>query len=64
MDGADLVRAVLITRSAKEKYNGELADKVKEFRMRIAMELDELNLWWAQKEQISFFQQFLPGAYP
>lgn len=61
LDGADLVRAVLITRSAKEKYNGELADKVKEFRMRIAMELDELNLWWAQKEQISFFQQFLPS---
>lgn len=60
LDGADLVRAVLITRSAKEKYYGSLAEKVKEFRMRIALELDEMNLWWAQKEQRVFFEQFLP----
>lgn len=60
LDGADLVRAVLITRSAKEKYYGSSAEKVKEFRMRIALELDEMNLWWAQKEQKTFFEQFLP----
>lgn len=60
LDGADLVRAVLITRSAKEKYNDSLAEKVKEFRMRIALELDEMNLWWAQKEQKTYFEQFLP----
>ena len=60
LDGADLVRAVLITRSTKEKYNGSLAEKVKEFRMRIALELDEMNLWWAQKEQKTYFEQFLP----
>ncbi len=60
LDGADLVRAVLITRSAKEKYCGSLAEKVKEFRMRIALELDEMNLWWAQKEQKTYFEQFLP----
>ena len=60
LDGADLVRAVLITRSAKEKYYGSPAEKVKEFRMRIALELDEMNLWWAQKEQKTYFEQFLP----
>ena len=60
LDGADLVRAVLITRSAKEKYNEISAEKVKEFRMRIALELDEMNLWWAQKEQKTYFEQFLP----
>lgn len=60
LDGADLVRAVLITRSAKEKYYGSLAEKVKEFRMRIALELDEMNHWWAQKEQKTYFEQFLP----
>ena len=60
LDGADLVRAVLITRSAKEKYNESSAEKVKEFRMRIALELDEMNLWWAQKEQKTYFEQFLP----
>ena len=60
LDGADLVRAVLITRSAKEKYNRSLAEKVKGFRMRIALELDEMNLWWAQEEQKTYFEQFLP----
>lgn len=60
LDGADLVRAVLITRSAKEKYYGSPAEKVKEFRMRIALELDEMNLWWAQKEQKTYYEQFLP----
>lgn len=60
LDGADLVRAVLITRSAKEKYNGSSSEKVKEFRMRIALELDEMNLWWAQKEQKTYYEQFLP----
>jgi len=60
LDGADLVRAVLITRSAKEKYYGSSSEKVKEFRMRIALELDEMNLWWAQKEQKTYFEQFLP----
>lgn len=60
LDGADLVRAVLITRSAKEKYYGSSSEKVKEFRMRIALELDEMNHWWAQKEQKTYFEQFLP----
>lgn len=60
LDGADLVRAELITRSAKEKYQGSLASKVKEFRMRIALELDEMNLWWGKTEQKKYFEQFLP----
>lgn len=60
LDGADLVRAVLITRAAKEKYYGSSPEKVKEFRMRIALKLDEMNLWWAQKEQKTYFEQFLP----
>ena len=61
LDGADLVRAVLITRSAKEKYKGSLSAKVNEYRMRIALELDEMNLWWAQTEQRTYFEQFLPN---
>ncbi len=59
LDGADLVRAELITRSAKEKYKNGLADKVKEFRIRIALELDEMNLWWGQNEHKKYFEQFL-----
>lgn len=60
LDGADLVRAVLITRSAKQKYQDTLASKVQEYRIRIALELDEMNLWWGNREQQTFFEQFLP----
>ena len=60
LDGADLVRAVLITRSAKQKYQDSLASKVQEYRIRIALELDEMNLWWGNREQQTFFEQFLP----
>ena len=60
LDGADLVRAILITRAAKEKYQNTEATKVKEFRMRIALELDEINTWWARKEQKLYFEQFIP----
>lgn len=63
LDGTDLVRAELITRSAKEKYQNALAPKVKEFRTRIAIELDEMSLWWGQKEQSIYFKQFLPEKF-
>ena len=60
LDGADLVRAILITRSAKQKYQDALAAKVQEYRIRIALELDEMNLWWGVREQQKYFEQFLP----
>lgn len=60
LDGADLVRAVLITRSTKEKYKGNLAPKVNESRIQIALELDEMNLWWGQEDVRYYFEQFLP----
>lgn len=63
LDGTDLVRAELITRSAKEKYQNALVSKVKEFRMRIAIELDEMSLWWGHKEQTTYFKQFLPEKF-
>lgn len=62
LDGADLVRAELITRSAKEKYQNSDSSKVKEFRMRIALELDTMNLWWSGKEQKTYFEQFLSDS--
>ncbi|MCQ2342531.1 MAG: DUF262 domain-containing protein [Paludibacteraceae bacterium] len=63
LDGADLVRAELITRSAEEKYGKRETDnheKVNEFRVRVGMELDEINHWWAQLDHQTFFIQMLP----
>ena len=60
LDGADLVRAELITRSSREKY-GETSTpaKTNEFRVRIGIEIDEMNRWWADEDHKKYFQQFL-----
>ena len=69
LDGADLLRAVLITHSAKEKVEPvdfneesyELYDHLyNEYRVRMGMELDEMNAWWSRKEVKTFFEQFIP----
>ncbi len=63
LDGADLVRAVLITRSAKQKYGCQehLNEKVSEYRVRLGLELDEMNRWWGQKDVMTYFVQLLPN---
>lgn len=63
LDGADLVRAELITRSAREKYgNTSTPAKTNEFRVRIGIEIDEMNRWWADENHKKYFQQFLKHA--
>lgn len=59
LDGADLLRAVLITHSAKEKFGKESNTFYNEYRVRMGMELDEMNAWWGQKEVKTFFEQFI-----
>ena len=62
LDGADLVRAILITRVSKQKYPHEKDLEQREgFRIKLGIELDQLNLWWSQKDVISFFEQILPN---
>lgn len=64
LDGADLVRAELITRSAREKYDSIDPQKVGEFRAHIGLQLDEINRWWADPYHKTFFKQLLPdGEY-
>lgn len=64
LDGADLVRAILITRVAKqelEDYDAEdIQDIVKlnQRRTRIGWQLDELNAWWSKPEVNSYFKNF------
>lgn len=84
LDGADLVRAILITRAAKQKYpsivthkkihqiaNHDLnldininvlsQGKINEFRVKLGIELDKINLWWSEKSIRNYFEQLLPN---
>lgn len=53
LDGADLVRAIIITRLPKVVHNNELDEReivmVNETRVKIGMELDRINSWWIDK---------------
>ena len=60
LDLADLVRAEMITRAAREKYNDIDPQKVGEFRAHIGLELDELGRWWGEPNHKTFFSQLLP----
>lgn len=84
LDGADLVRAILITRAAKQKYptiisreqlhqiaNDDIdlninisvssRGKINEFRVKLGVEIDEMNRWWAQNKVKDYFEQLLPN---
>jgi hypothetical protein len=61
LDGADLVRALLITNVAKEELKDDnLADiksivRINERRVRIGLELDEISTWWNQSNVRVYF---------
>lgn len=63
LDGADLIRALIITRVAKKNV-GDLDDSIKqnvlinERRVRIGLALDRINLWWADENKKNYFHQF------
>lgn len=64
LDGADLVRAMLITRVAKqemEDYDEDLIKdivRVNERRVRIGWEIDEISAYWSQPEVKEYFKSF------
>lgn len=63
LDGADLIRALIITRVAKKEI-GELVDSTKqnvlvnERRIKIGLLLDSINLWWSDENKQLYFRQF------
>ena len=58
LDGADLMRGLLMTKAAKERFgNTPNGHNVSEFRVRMGMELDQINLWLGQRKE--FFAQFI-----
>lgn len=65
LDGADLVRAILITNVALEHtsyiQNPETKDivKINESRVRIGWELDVINNWWGHPEKKIYFSEFI-----
>lgn len=84
LDGADLVRAILITRAAKQKYPSIISreklhqvanddidlnidisissrGKINEFRVKLGVEIDEMNKWWSKRNVRTYFEQLLPN---
>jgi len=63
LDGADLVRAILITRVAYEEGKNDTDIKnivrVNERRVRIGWELDEINHWWSREDIKNYFKRFI-----
>ena len=62
LDGADLVRALLITRVTQEAAKTEsLKDivRINERRIRIGWELDHINQWWNQEDVKSYFEPYI-----
>ncbi|PQJ73594.1 DUF262 domain-containing protein [Polaribacter butkevichii] len=63
LDGADLVRAVLITRVAKEEGKREADIKnivrVNERRVKIGWQLDQINNWWSKENVRHYFSKFV-----
>ena len=67
LDGADLIRAIIITRVAKQEvveFEGTIKANVilNERRIRIGMALDEMNRWWSQSEVSTYFRNFAKEA--
>ena len=64
LDGSDLVRAILITRVAKQEMEELDPQEIKgivilnERRIRIGWELDEINAWWSHPAVYDYFSAF------
>lgn len=67
LDGADLIRALIITRVAKKEV-GDLDDTTKqnvlinERRVKIGLMLDNINLWWTDSNRQTYYHQFTKEA--
>ena len=66
LDGADIVRAMIVTHVAKEESD-EIRDEDKllvmlnERRVRIGMTLDNITRWWTIKDHVDYYKPFIKG---
>lgn len=64
LDGADLIRAMIITRVARKEVE-DIADTTKrdvmlnENRVKNGLKLDEISKWWCKQERQDFFDIFV-----
>ena len=62
LDGSDLIRAILITRVAREEGRKESDLKnivyVNERRVKLGWELDQINNWWGREDVNGYFSKF------
>lgn len=63
LDGSDLIRAMLITRVAKEEGRKELDLKtivyINERRVKLGWEMDQINNWWGEYNVKGYFSNFI-----
>ncbi len=63
LDGSDLIRAILITRVAREEAREEGDLKtiifVNERRIKLGWELDQINGWWSKDNVRAYFKRFI-----
>lgn len=66
LDGSDLIRAILITRVAREeaREEGDLKNIifVNERRIKLGWELDQINSWWSKDNVKAYFKRFIKIA--
>lgn len=64
LDGADLIRAMIITRVARKEVE-DICDTTKhdvilnENRVKNGLVLDAINAWWCDKERQNYFRHFI-----
>lgn len=66
LDGADIVRAMIVTHVAKEESNvildeDKLLVMLNERRVRIGMKLDEITRWWTMQDHVDYYKPFIKG---
>jgi Protein of unknown function DUF262/Protein of unknown function (DUF1524) len=63
LDGADLLRAMIITRVAQEageaESNVKAIVKINERRMKIGAELDQISQWWGHVSVKDYYRKFI-----
>lgn len=61
LDGADLVRALLITRSV-DRYFNTTSDlhQIRQYRIRMGIEIDSMSDWFKKDDVYDFFNRMLP----
>lgn len=66
LDGADIVRAMIVTHVAKEESDdiideSKLLVMINERRVRTGMALDDITRWWTVNDRIDYFRPFIKG---